>query len=497
MADKVLPAWPAWAFLGLAVFLNLVLGSAAAFSFVKVGFYKYFTPCSATTVPNSTVVSAQEADTSSAKLGESWAPAEDWWGGSCWDEGSLSSLYSWAVFGGFICVPAGLLFDRCGPRTTTVYGIVLVNVGVLGMLALMGIGGTPPVIVVGIFYLLEEQGGPSALYMVAVCVLVRVFPKHLVGVISGAVAVAFGLSGLLWQKLAEIMFGFAHNAAAQDTNLLGLFVLLLVLTDICGVVMFFAAPPVFALQATPEAQDTEEVDATKQETVSIKQTLVSWNFLCLIALYSVVSAQVIGMSSYLSSIPTAFPDLSADVFAPISFVANVVGRVLYAVVVDTLTRYTERPGVCVGNIWMNFCYGLCFFVLAAISWAGEGPGSLVALAIALGYSAYGGGVCFASSFTKLSFPEAHVGIAIGLLFTLAAVASSLFSALFPMGNSQNSADIERVAADFVAPWTAGFAASLFALPVVVLVAVRALLQARCKRQEAKAAAPAEGAPSAI
>jgi len=315
--------------------------------------------------------------------------------------------------------------------------------------------------------------------MVAVCVLVRSFPSHLVGIASGGVAIAFGLSGLLWTTLAGSLFGFVEGADPAKTHLVEFLTLVLMATDVAGVAIFLSAPRMLALvedddNAEQEPYSGHAVEKGDEDVPRLTESICSLDCLCLMALYSVVSAQVIGMSSYLSSIPTAFPGVHPKVFSMVPFVANVGGRVLYALVVDTLTRCGGRPAITAGNIWINVLYVLCFFALGAVACTGEGPGWLICLMVALGYSAYGGSVCFASSFTKLSFFDGHVGVLIGLLFTVAALASTIFSMFFDVGNSQGSSGVQRVPSDFVAPWVAGGVAALVALPVTLLVAIRAL-----------------------
>lgn len=393
------------------------------------------------------------------------------------------------------------MFDKFGAFRTTIYGLVMANVGICGMILLLWLGGTPPVWLVGFFYFLEEQGGASALYMVAVCVLVRAFPTHLVGIASGSVAVAFGLSGLMWQSVASQLFGFTADATVSDTNLIGLWISMLLLINAAGLAILFSAHRVVvnvsaadsssdassASSSDTEAEPAASVEkhgssqveesrsllSSKETGLHMRNSLVSWNFLCLISLYSVASGQVIGMSSYLSSIPTAFDSLNPTVFTPIPFAANVIGRVFYAIVVDMLTRYTGRKGVTVGNLWINVTFIICFLLLMIMAMKGERSAWVMYLAIFIAYSSYGGSVCLASSFTKLSFPQEHIGVVIGLLFTVAAVSTTIFSSICGVGNSENSGGINRVPSDFTLPWSASFSIAVIALPWTLIVAFRA------------------------
>merc|ERR1712232_106877 len=136
------------------------------------------------------------------------------------------------------------------------------------------------------------------------------------------------------------------------------------------------------------------------EDTTLMQTLCSIEFFFLIGLYSVVSSLIVGMSSYLSSIESAFSSMNGEVFEKLPFIANVVGRVVYAALVSLLVRRSGVVGIMAGSVWIHACFGICFLVLTISALAGRGNAYVLYGIFFLGYSAYGGGVCFASSYTK-------------------------------------------------------------------------------------------------
>lgn len=400
-----------------------------------------------------------------------------------WRKQLTSGLLQWlGVFGGFICVVPGVLFDKFGSWVTGIYGLVLVNLGFIGMMVLMQMGGSPPRGLLATFYFLEEQGAAASLYMVAVCILVHSFPSRYVGIITGVVAVAFGLSGLMWQQVAFRFFGFDDPDNYDHTNLLGLFICMLITIDICGVAVLLLAPhvPKTAEPCEAEAEDCPPT-SLKAEDTTIMQTLASIEFAFLIGLFSVVSSQIISMSGYLSSIQSGFSSMDEKVFEKLPFIANVMGRMVYAAIVSVLVRRSGAAGIVMGSIWIHACYIVCFVVLTGSAFAGSGNAYVLYMIFSLGYSAYGGSVCFASSYTKVSFKESYIGIVVGLL-TIAAVAVSLYSKFFPVGNSLGSEDEDRTASDFVRPWTAGLVTALLCVPLTFAATTKVMCQT-CMRAE--------------
>merc|ERR1719282_890394 len=170
------------------------------------------------------------------------------------------------------------------------------------------------------------------------------------------------------------------------------------------------------------------------------------------------------MNSYLSSIPTAFDGTDPNTFGTIPFIANVCGRIGYAVITDILASNYEKIGATYGSLWINLCYMLFFGSLLLIVFTGDGTPWFLYLILAFGYSTYGGGVCVASSFVKFSFPADRIGFILGCLYTFAAFANLFFSHMFPPGNREQNKGVERVPLDFVPPWVAAFVVALCTLP---------------------------------
>jgi len=193
-------------------------------------------------------------------------------------------------------------------------------------------------------------------------------------------------------------------------------------------------------------------------------------FCLLLALFAVVSSQVICLTSYLSSIPTAFPGVDSSVFGTMPFIANVVGRIFFALVVDGLVRRCGRRGVAFGNVLVNTCYVITFLILLLAALAVEAPPGVLYFAIVLGYLTYGGSPCFASAFVKLSYRPQFIGIVIGLMFTVGAVSAGVVNGFFGPENQMAAAGIERLASDFRRPWIAGLVSSLLVLPMSIKVA---------------------------
>eukprot|EP00928_Gymnodinium_smaydae_P057184 TRINITY_DN40459_c0_g1_i1.p1 TRINITY_DN40459_c0_g1~~TRINITY_DN40459_c0_g1_i1.p1 ORF type:complete len:484 (-),score=43.65 TRINITY_DN40459_c0_g1_i1:83-1534(-) len=454
------PAMSAWLFLALAVALNVAIGSLTSFSYWKIGFDKYFTPCDST--DRSLVV-------------------------SCWDESATTQLYSAGVMGGFICILPGFIFDHAGPLATGVYGLLCVNIGFGGMILLME-SASPAASpnLVAFLYFLEEQGSAAALYMLAVCILVRAFPSEYVGIITGCVSVAFGLSGLFWHNVAINLFGF-DSKDANDTDLIGLLGTMLFAIDAIGLAVVLLAwrmpkpqQPLVA-KSTTGVQDSRGRLTGRDTTLS--QTVFSLEFAFLLTLFSIASSQIISVSGYVSSIESAFHSLDPEIFDSIPFIGNVAGRVFYATLVSILVSKFGLVGVTFGSVWINVCLVLCFTVLTWAAMTGtdnETSAMLLYVAFTLGYSAYGGGVCFASSFTKLTFKEEYVGMCVGFLFTIAAFANAFFSTYFgPEDSSIRTREINHHASDFVRPWTCGLVTSVVVMPVSLLIAARSYKDCTC------------------
>jgi len=439
----------AWAFLLLALALNLALGSLSSYSFWKTGFYRYFSACSTASAPNVTT---------SASV-------------NCWNDNSLTEIFNAGVFGGYLCVIPGLMFDFLGVYITSIYGIGLVNIGFGGILLFMHNGHGSNARLVAFLYFLEEQGAAATLYMIPVCVLVRCFPVHLVGVVSGAVGVAFGLSGWLWKEVGRQVFGFSQKTDAES-NLFGLFLTLLLTINALSISLLISAPLALG-DSNKDRVNTNAASGSSSTNGSLGTAILSLNFIFLILVPSIGGALVLGMNVYISSVQSAFVSLNTGLLGHIPFMASVGGRVIFGLLANCAVRSGGTLGVTVGCLCIHLFMLLCF---AMLTLAAMNPGTAswaVYPGLVLGFSGFGGSVCFFSSFIKLNFHESVVGVMIGCLFTFAAIANCVFLFFFGPQNSLQNPGVERTPPDFIRPWTVGVAYLLAVLPVTLCVVIRA------------------------
>jgi len=449
----------AWVFLLLALALILSLGSLNSYSFWKHGFYRYFAACPRASAFN---VSTTESV-------------------NCWSDHSLTEIFNAGVFGGYLCAIPGVMFDFFGVYITIIYGITLVNTGFGGILLLMHNGYGSDARLVAFLYFLEEQGAAATLYMIPLCVLVRCFPHHLTSVVSGAVGVAFGLSGWLWKEVARQEFGFLHELDGE-TNLFGFFLTLLLTINALSIVLLISVPLVLG-NSKEDRVDTIAASGAPSIVGTLANSIVSLNFLFLILMPSIGGALVLSMNVYISSLPSAFVTLNPGSLGHIPFMASVGGRVIFGLLGNFAVRSSGVFGVAVGCLCMHLFMLLCFALLTLAAMYPDNASWALYLGLILGFSASGGNVCFFSSFIRLNFHDSVVGCMVGCLFTFAAIANAVFLYFFGPQNTENNSGLERIPRDFIMPWTSGVIYLLAVLPVTFCIVIRAAKDNCCRDVE--------------
>lgn len=420
--------WQSWAYLLLFVLLNLSIGSFFSFSFWKAGFLKYFHE---------------------------------------WNRDDLKLIYSLGGIGSFICIIPGGMYDKFGPRATFLYGLVMTNVGFIGVLGCMRLAESavfqaPPVLV-GIFYLIEEQGA-SSFYMAGCCYLIKCFSDSLVPVASGVFAVAYGLSVIFWQDLLPL-FGFTEDVKHQDPNLFAFLGAVLLAINVFAVIALFVC--------VPDKAETEIKTSSTETKDGGFSFLLRLEFLAVLGLFGLATVNIASFFGYMANVPAAFTQLDSTTFSNIALFSNVAARIIFGGVGMVMV---QKFGAAGNHMLLVFCSAsmIAFFAVMLMSAvSGEANAPLVYTTAMLAFGAFGGAGPVMSSHVNMSFDSAQTGIIVGMVFTTVAFIN-LGVGLFGPTNEGHFDSIKRLPQDFIRPWTIALVGCSLSLPMLVLLLAKAL-----------------------
>jgi MFS transporter, OFA family, oxalate/formate antiporter len=308
-----------------------------------------------------------------------------------WDKSSLNDPYSVAVLVfAFVMIISGKVFDKLGPRITSLIGVALVTLG----LFTAGLSQSYEMWILG--YGILVGAGIGFGYAVITPVVLKWFPPEKTGLIAGIIVAGFGLSSVYMAPL----FSYLINLKSISYALCFYSV---IFAAVAGFFSFFLFNP-------PEDKNQKDNTATKTENdFRASQLLMKPEFYILWITYFIGAGSGLMVISFVTEMVKKGLAENAFLGVAILAIGNSGGRILAGFISDKIGR--------TNTLLIIFFFQAVLMILCGIFIdKGMGTAMLLLSATLIGMN-YGSNLSVYPSITKDLWGLKNFGVNYGILFT--------------------------------------------------------------------------------
>lgn len=324
-----------------------------------------------------------------------------------WDLSSVNDPYSVAILMfAFVMIISGKVFDKAGPKVTSLIGGVLVTSGLL--IAASSTSYFNWILGFGVL----AGAGIGFGYAVITPVTIKWFPPEKTGLITGMVVAGFGLSSVYMAPL----FSFLINDFGLQYALTAYAIAFAIVVGICSFLLL--NPPV------PEAGKTVMNPASAKDDIKVSDILKKYEFYILWLLFFIGSGAGLMVIGFITDLVKKGLGEQAFLGVAIIAIGNSGGRVLSGYLSDKIGRLKTLL------IMMSFqC--ILMIIAALVTDKGISPVLLLIMATFIGLN-YGSNLSLFPSITKDLWGLKNFGTNYGVLFTAWGVGGFVLSRVSQM-----------------------------------------------------------------
>ncbi|MFZ4592340.1 MAG: L-lactate MFS transporter [Ignavibacteria bacterium] len=324
-----------------------------------------------------------------------------------WELSMLNDPYSVAILMfAFVMIISGKVFDKVGPRITSLIGGVLVTAGLLVAASSTGYGNW----ILG--YGVLVGAGTGFGYAVITPVTIKWFPPNKTGLITGLVVAGFGLSSVYMAPLFSFLikdFGLPYALTVYA-------IAFAIVVGICS----------FLLLNPPKVEDgaVSVNPSSSKDDIKVSDILKKSEFYILWILFFIGSGAGLMVIGFITDLVKKGLGEQAFLGVAIIAIGNSGGRVLAGYLSDKIGRLR--------TLLIMFLFQCILMVIAAlITDKGISPVLLLIMATFIGMN-YGSNISLFPSITKDLWGLKNFGTNYGVLFTAWGVGGFVLSRVSQM-----------------------------------------------------------------
>lgn len=280
-----------------------------------------------------------------------------------WTASEINLVYAFGIWGCEIGLFGGYLFDKRGPRLTSLYGAVLGGVGYLMMYTQYKTQFSMSPLLMGVFLMMVGQGSLGC-YMTGLLTNSRNFPAKFRGAVVGSLSAAFGLSASV---LSAVYKAYFKEGGGVQNYLMMLSTTLFSVGLICPLLMRLIPNDTPLLQQSllaEESGDTSINEVPKKEEGKVWRVLCKTEYWVSFVFFGCVCGAGVMFIGQIALLAKSQGISSEDKLLMVSFTsyANCLGRFVTCVVSDATQAKLSR------NFYMmcvSVVMGVAHFVLAS------------------------------------------------------------------------------------------------------------------------------------
>ncbi|MEI7483969.1 MAG: OFA family MFS transporter [Ignavibacteriota bacterium] len=328
-------------------------------------------------------------------------------GGFNWDISTLNDPYSVAILVfAFVMIISGKVFDKVGPKITSLIGGALVTAGLLVSASSTGYGSW----ILGYGVLIGAGTGFG--YAVITPVTIKWFPPNKTGLITGLVVAGFGMSSVYMAPLFTFLikdFGLSHALTVYS-------IAFAIVIGICS----------FLLLNPPKEEVGKAIvnPASAKDDIKVSEIFKKSEFYILWTLFFIGSGAGLMVIGFVSDMVKKGLGEQAFLGVAIIAIGNSSGRVLAGYLSDKIGRFK--------TLLIMFSFQCTLMVTAAIvTDKGTSPVLLLIMATFIGLN-YGSNLSLFPSIAKDLWGLKNFGTNYGVLFTAWGVGGFVLSRVSQM-----------------------------------------------------------------